>query len=291
MDYYSYSYPARVKTATKKIRHIVDTTPEKYKSTYNSRIVGGRESDQFIFTPTINISKRKMDYERQLTKSYLYPDSDGTGMIREIHTDIYEPQKFNENGIIRERDNYLLYENKNWTENIRYPIVEYEKINIPKPKPMPIPKPKPKPKSKPKPKPKPEPIIEKEVEVINEEIERDEEKKKKLLKSNYIRKRDKLKNKKYKFKKINYDNRNFIRKLDNNYENEDNIVNIYDGHSGNDDNNNDSGDNEEDNGLEIKKIKKLTEQKKITGEYNDLITTKKEYKLHKTSKIVSPINK
>ena len=28
MDYYSYSYPARVKTETKKIRHIVDTTPE-----------------------------------------------------------------------------------------------------------------------------------------------------------------------------------------------------------------------------------------------------------------------
>jgi hypothetical protein len=286
MDYYSYTYPARVKTETKKIRHIVDTTPEKYKSTYNSRIVGGRPSDQFFFTPTINIPKRQMEYERELTKSYLFPDSEGTGMIKEIHSAIYEPHKFNENGIIREKDNYLLYENKNWTENVRYPIIEYEKINIAKPKP----KPKSKPKPKPKPKPKIETKIEREVEVINEEIERDGEKKKKLLKSNYIRKDDRVKNKKikYKYKKINYDNSNYIRKSDN-FESEDNIVNINDCHSSNDDNNinNDSGENGEDNELEYKKIKKSTEQKKITGEFNDLITTKKEYKLHKTSKVIS----
>ena len=226
-----------------------------------------------------------MEYERELTKSYLFPSSDGTGMIKEIHSAVYEPQKFNENGIIREKRNYTLYENKNWTENVKYPVIEYEKIDIPKPKP----KPKPIAKPKPKPKPKPQPKIETEYEKVTEEIEREEDKKKKFLKSNYIRKDDRIKKKKYKFKKINYKDGNYIRKNDKNYEYEGGIVSIYDVHNTN--NYYDEEYNNDGKGSEVKKIKKTTEEKKVNGEFNDLYTTKKEYKLVKTSKIKTPFKK
>ena len=268
MDYYTYSYPSRVKTQTKKIHHIVDYTPETFKSTYIPRYIDGRPSDAFYFKPTINIPRKEFQYQHQVSKSHIIP---GTS-IKEIHKTMYSPQKFNENGIIREKYNYTLYENKNWTENIGHPFVEYETIKIPKPKP----------------KPKPEPKIEKETEIINEEIEREENIQKKKLKSNYIRKSDKIKNKKYKFKKINYDKSNYIRKKDMSYENEDNIVNIYDIHNNTDNNDKNKEYDNEDKGSEIKKIKKMTEQKKIIGEFNDIITTKKEYKLHKTSVIKVP---
>ena len=89
------------------------------------------------------------------------------GNINEINKTYNEPYKFNENGIIRETRNYTLYENKNWTENIQYPVVEYDKIELPPPLPP-----------KPKPKPKPKKIFEKKVQVIKEEIEREEDKKK-----------------------------------------------------------------------------------------------------------------
>ena len=36
-DYDYYRYPKNIKTETKKIHHIVDNTPEIYKSTYQSR--------------------------------------------------------------------------------------------------------------------------------------------------------------------------------------------------------------------------------------------------------------
>ena len=276
MDYYYCNCPSRVKTKTMKIHHIVDKIPIENRSTYYPRIVNGRPIDAFYFSPP----KDELKYQHQASRSFIIPGTNGEA-IREIHTTVYSPQKFNENGIIREKCNYILYENKNWTENIGYPIVEYEKIKIPKPKP--------KAKPKPKPMPTPKPKIEKEFEIVNEEIEREEDREKINLKSNYIRKSDKIKNKKYKFKKSNYDKRNYIKEKDNNYENED-IINIYDFHNNNDKENDNDNDND-DKGSEIKKIKKITEQKKIIGEFNDIITTKKEYKLHKTSMIKVPVEK
>ena len=87
-----------------------------------------------------------------------YKTENGKNAIREIHYTVYEQHKFNDNGILREKDNYILYENKNWTENVAYPVVEYEKIELPLPPPPP------------KPKPKPKKILEKSVEVFREEI-------------------------------------------------------------------------------------------------------------------------
>ena len=261
------NYPSKIKTKTQKIHHIVDNDPVEFKSSYCPKLLDGRPTDAFYFKPPEDYK-----YKRQECNTYIVPGIDGDEKVREIHTTFYTPQKFNENGVIREKCNYLLYENKNWTENIGHPFVEYETIKIPKPKP----------------KPKPEPKIEKETEIINEEIEREENIQKKKLKSNYIRKSDKIKNRKYKFKKINYDKSNYIRKKDMSYENEDNIVNIYDIHNNTDNNDKNKEYDNEDKGSEIKKIKKMTEQKKIIGEFNDIITTKKEYKMHKTSVIKVP---
>ena len=130
MNYYnsnSYFYP-RTRNGNLKINHIVDFTPDEYKSTYQYRTIDGRPSDAFYFKPTHGNSTEK--------KYKKYGNLD-------IHTRYNEPLTFNENGIIREKNNYILYENKNWTENVQYPIVEYEKIELPPP---PKPKPKPKPK-------------------------------------------------------------------------------------------------------------------------------------------------
>ena len=323
MDYFTYTYPKNIKNETKKIHHIVDDTPEIYKSTYQSRYLDGRPSDIFYFMPTMNIPKYEIDYQHQMSKSFIVPGEDGE-IVKEIHKTDYSPHKFNENGIIREKYNYTLYENKNWTENLKIPYVEYEKIKVPKPKPkpmpaqkpkpkkmpsskpklvplpkpkpMPLPKPKtislPKPKPKPKPKIKPPPKIEKEFEIVNEEIEREDEKKKKYLKSNYIRKSDNIKKKKFKYKKKNYEKRNLFGKEDN-YEYEENYIFNYDNKNKNGNENENEYDNDyydgEGEGSEIKKIRKITEQTKINGEFSDLITTKKEYKLHKTSKIKTPI--
>ena len=132
MNYYnsnSYFYP-RTRNGNLKINHIVDFTPDEYKSTYQYRTIDGRPSDAFYFKPTHGNSTEK--------KYKKYGNLD-------IHTRYNEPLTFNENGIIREKNNYILYENKNWTENVQYPIVEYEKIELPPP-------------PKPKPKPKPEPV-------------------------------------------------------------------------------------------------------------------------------------
>ena len=136
------------------------------------------------------------------------------------------------------------------------------------------------------------------MEIVNEEVERDEDKKKKYLKSNYIRKRDKLKNKKYNFKKINFDKNNYIRKSDNNYEDEENVISIYDSRSGSNINNyltdenydNNINDNDMDD-EEIKRITKVMEKKKISDDFIDKLTTKKEYKFSKTSKIITPVKK
>jgi hypothetical protein len=284
MDYYSYTYPARVKTETRRVHHIVDHTPEKFKSKYISRSIDGRPSDAFYFRPTINVSKKEIEYEHQISKPNIIPGPNGTA-IKEIYKTVSSPQKFNVNGIIREKYNYTLYENKNWTENVQYPVIEYEKVNLQKPKP------KPKPKLVPQP-----PKVEKEFEVVREEIEREEEKKKKYMKSNYIRKDDEIRNKKYKykFKKKKMNAKKFSNKKDNDndneYENNIFISNENNNKGDNNDDDNDKGIKKRDNeGSEIKKIKKTIEQKKISGEYNDLLTTKKEYKLYKTSVITSPM--
>ena len=237
---YSYTYPSKIKNNPEEIHHIVDNNnPVEFKQTYYSSKNLDRPTDSFYFKPP-----KDYKYKKQECNTYIIPGIDEDEKVREIHTTFYTPQKCNENGVIREKRNYLLYENKNWTENIGHPFVEYETEKIPKPKP----------------KPKMEPKIETETEIINEEIETEENIKKRNLKSNYIRKSDKIKNKKYKFKKINKSN--YIRKKDMSYENEDNIVKIYDVHNSTDNNDYNKENDNEDKGSEIKKIKKMTEQKK-----------------------------
>ena len=111
------------------------------------------------------------------------------------------------------------------------------------------------------------------LERKKEEIENEEEKKKKLLKSNYIRKNDKIKNKKFKFKRIKIDKKNLFGPYDNSNEYENNIY-VSQEYIPKEDNNKNKGS-------EVTKIKKMTEQKKVNGEFNDLYTTKKQYKLTK----------
>ena len=273
MSYYnsnSYFYP-RVRTGNLKINHIVDFTPEEYKSTYQYRTIDGRPSDAFYFKPSHGNSREKHKINYSNTETYYYPGQNR--IINEIHKTYNQPYVFNENGIIREKSNYILYENKNWTENVKYPFVEYEEIYIPPPPP------------KPKPKPKPKKIYEKSVEVIKEQIEREEDRKKKFLKSNYIRTKEKNKNKKlfkYKGKKNFGEKNNYIKESDN-------IISIYDCKNLSDDlgiEDVDEGNNE------IKKIKKLTEKKKINeDDHIETLTTKKEYKLHKTSTVNVPVKK
>ena len=94
-DYYTCSYPVKIKTKKKKIRHIVDNTPEECKSIYFSRMIDGRPSDVFYFHPPLSIKYG------QSNKSYIIPGSNGE-IIKEIHKSNYTPQKFNEKGIIRE---------------------------------------------------------------------------------------------------------------------------------------------------------------------------------------------
>ena len=38
-----------------------------------------------------------------------------------------ETQKFNKSGIVKESFNHILYQNKNWTEKKKYPVIEIEK--------------------------------------------------------------------------------------------------------------------------------------------------------------------
>ena len=273
MSYYnsnSYFYP-RVRTGNIKVNHIVDYTPEEYRSTYQYRTIDGRPSDAFYFKPSHGNSREKHKINYKNSQTYYNPRNNE--IIKEVHKSYNEPYIFNENGIIREKRNYILYENKNWTENIKYPIVEYEKIELPPP-------------PKPKPKPKPKKTFEKSVEVIKEEIEREEDRKKRFLKSNFIREKEINKNKKifkYKGKKYKGEKRNYVRGSDN-------IVTIYDFKTME----KEKGIGDLDNGFyegddEIKKIKKLTERKKINEKgFSETLTTRKEYKLHKTSTVCVP---
>ena len=107
------------------------------------------------------------------------------------------------------------------------------------------------------------------------------------MKSNFIRERDYNRNKKklkYKGKTYEGDKRQYIKESDN-------IISIYDCKKIGIENMN-LLDNNDNNNNEIKKIKKLTEKKKTNeNDYKETLTTKKEYKLHKTSTITMPIKK
>jgi len=170
-----------------------------------------------------------------------------------------EPNHFNESGILRETYNYTLYENKNWKQ---YPEYEEKMVQAE--------------------------IIEEppEIEIINEEIELNA--KKKYMKSKFVRKIDKInkiKKKKFKYKQINTDN-NFIRDSDNGIHNIYYFKNGYNkGSSGNYDEFNNGKPHEE---SEIKQVRQVTSKKKISDKFHDKFTTKKEYKVFKSSKIQVP---
>lgn len=47
--------------------------------------------------------------------------------IRRSFKTFNETQKFNQSGIVKESFNHILYENKNWTQKRKYPVIEIEK--------------------------------------------------------------------------------------------------------------------------------------------------------------------
>ena len=47
--------------------------------------------------------------------------------VRRTYKTFNETQKFNQSGIVKESFNHILYENKNWTQKKKYPIIEIEK--------------------------------------------------------------------------------------------------------------------------------------------------------------------
>ena len=53
--------------------------------------------------------------------------------VKRTYKTFNETQKFNQSGIIKERHNYILFQNRNWTEKKRYPVVEIEKEQPPEP--------------------------------------------------------------------------------------------------------------------------------------------------------------
>ena len=107
------------------------------------------------------------------------------------------------------------------------------------------------------------------------------------MKSNFIREREYNRNK----KKLKYKGKTYIGGKRQYIKESDNIISIYDCKKIGIENIN-LLDNNDDNNNEIKKIKKLTEKKKTNeNDYKETLTTKKEYKLHKTSTITMPIKK
>jgi hypothetical protein len=47
--------------------------------------------------------------------------------VRRTYKTFNETQKFNQSGIVKESFNHILYENKNWTQKKKYPVIEIEK--------------------------------------------------------------------------------------------------------------------------------------------------------------------
>lgn len=47
--------------------------------------------------------------------------------VRKTYKTFNETQKFNQSGIVKESFNHILYENKNWTQKKKYPVIEIEK--------------------------------------------------------------------------------------------------------------------------------------------------------------------
>ena len=47
--------------------------------------------------------------------------------VHKTYKTLNETQKFNKSGIVKESFNHILYQNKNWTEKKKYPVIEIEK--------------------------------------------------------------------------------------------------------------------------------------------------------------------
>jgi len=47
--------------------------------------------------------------------------------VRKTYKSLNETQKFNKSGIVKQSFNHILYQNKNWTEKKKYPVIEIEK--------------------------------------------------------------------------------------------------------------------------------------------------------------------
>jgi hypothetical protein len=47
--------------------------------------------------------------------------------VRKTFKTLNETQKFNKSGIVKESFNHILYQNKNWTEKKKYPVIEIKK--------------------------------------------------------------------------------------------------------------------------------------------------------------------
>lgn len=53
------------------------------------------------------------------------------GEVFKSYKTFNETQKYNQSGVIKERYNYILYQNRNWTQKKKYPIIEIEKEQSP----------------------------------------------------------------------------------------------------------------------------------------------------------------
>jgi hypothetical protein len=63
-------------------------------------------------------------------KTNINTNTNGNVNAEEVHKTyktLNETQKFNQSGIIKESFNHILYENKNWTQKKKYPVIEIEK--------------------------------------------------------------------------------------------------------------------------------------------------------------------
>ena len=83
---------------------------------------------------------RANDYESYILRqppkrnvTYVSNTYDPNSGVSKSYKTIDETQKFNQSGIIKERHHYILYQNRNWTEKKKIPIVEVKKVQKPQP--------------------------------------------------------------------------------------------------------------------------------------------------------------
>ena len=83
---------------------------------------------------------RTNDYESYILRqppkrnvTYVSNTYDSNNGVRKAYKTIDETQKFNQSGIIKERHHYILYQNRNWTEKKKIPVVEVQKVQKPQP--------------------------------------------------------------------------------------------------------------------------------------------------------------